>query len=309
MCPEVLGALTEGGKLTREAVGEYSLAVDAAPGPRPALLLDVRNEGRLRDQLVQREHITHLGSARVVATDALRVGHGTPDALPYAFLVRQNTDGIPQRLTHLGLAVEPLDPADLGDDGAGLRKVLAVSGVPFPGDVPREFQVLSLVLTHGHGVRSIDENVSRLENRVVEQSYGDRIVPLRFVLVLGHPFEITDRSHGIEEPSQLDVLGHVGLNEEGASLGIEANRQEADRHTQGPGRELGRVVLPENRVQIHDRVKALVFVLHVDPLSESPQVIAQVDLSRGLNPTEDPLPRRPLAGLVHRITYLPPQPK
>ena len=46
-------ALTEGGELTHEAVGEYSLTVDAPAGPGSALLLDVGNEGRIRDQLVE----------------------------------------------------------------------------------------------------------------------------------------------------------------------------------------------------------------------------------------------------------------
>jgi hypothetical protein len=53
VCSKVLGTLTEGGELTHEAVGEYSLTVDAPPGPGSALLLDVGNEGRIRDQLVE----------------------------------------------------------------------------------------------------------------------------------------------------------------------------------------------------------------------------------------------------------------
>ena len=59
--PEVFGALTERSELTHEAVSKYSLAVDAPPGPGLTLLLDVRNEGRIRDQFVKREHVAHLG--------------------------------------------------------------------------------------------------------------------------------------------------------------------------------------------------------------------------------------------------------
>jgi hypothetical protein len=53
VCSKVLGTLTEGGELTYEAIGEYSLTIDAPPGPGSALLLDVGNEGRIRDQLVE----------------------------------------------------------------------------------------------------------------------------------------------------------------------------------------------------------------------------------------------------------------
>ena len=62
MGSKIFGTLTEGSEFPHEAVGEDSLAVDAPPAPGPALLLDVRNEGRIGDQFVECEDVTYLGA-------------------------------------------------------------------------------------------------------------------------------------------------------------------------------------------------------------------------------------------------------
>src|SRR4029453_187750 len=62
------------------------------------------------------------------------------------------------------------------------------------GTVPGQLQVLALVLPHRHPVRLVDEDVSRLQDRVVEVAgrQGPLAAGLGLGLELGHAAQLAD---------------------------------------------------------------------------------------------------------------------
>jgi hypothetical protein len=161
-----------------------------------------------------------------------------------------------------------------------------------------------VVLAHGHERRVVEQDVGRLQDRVAQQARGHRLLPRRLVLELRHPLEVAQRSHGVEDPGELRVLGHLGLDEEGRPLGVDPCGEERERHVEDAGRHLGGVVRGRDRVQVHDADEALVVVLHLDPVPHRPEVVADVEFARRLDAAEDarPLPRhsRSVVGEIER---------
>ena len=237
---------------------------------------------------MQAEYVADLGPARILHPNALRVRHRAAHLLPDHIRLVQDADRVPERLAHLHLAVEPHDAAHLGNDRLWFREEFPEACVPPSGDRARELQVLALVLSHGHRPGEVDEDVRRLQHRIVQESHRHRLQPGRLVLVLGHALQVAHGRDRVEEPRQLHVLDHVRLYEDRAALGIQTHREQAHRHVEGALGQLGRIELAHDRVLVHDREEAVVLVLHPDPLAKRAQVVAQMGLSAGLNAAQHP---------------------
>ena len=84
--------------------------------------------------------------------------------------------------------------------------------------------------------------------------------------------------------------GDVGLDEQGDPLGVEAAGQELRGLLDGGFLELVGVPRQRDRVEVDDAVEGIVLVLGGDPVSDGPEVVADVGISGGLDAAEGPLP-------------------
>ena len=84
--------------------------------------------------------------------------------------------------------------ARLRDHGLGLHEHLAVGGVEAPRDLPRELDVLALVLAHRDLVGPVEQDVRRLQHGIEEQARAHELLLAGgLVLELGHPLEVAVR--------------------------------------------------------------------------------------------------------------------
>jgi len=83
--------------------------------------------------------------------------------------------------------------------------------------------MLTLVLPHRDQIRLVEQDICRHEDRIGEEAGVDVVgVGRGLILKLCHPAELPEHGVAVEDPSQLRVLGHMGLDEEGAALRVDA---------------------------------------------------------------------------------------
>ncbi len=186
----------------------------------------------------------------------------------------------------LGRAVQPEDLLAPADHRLRLREVVAEPRVPLPGDLAGEFEVLSLVFSDRDESRVVQQDVGRLQDRIVQKSGADDLRALRLVLELRHPAQLTQWRDRIEQPLELRVFRHRRLHEQDAILRIESGSEEADRHVEHALLQRLRLIRDRYGVQVHDRVDALVPFGQFDPVLDRAQVVAQMQIAGGLNTAE-----------------------
>ena len=229
--------------------------------------------------------------------DRRRVGLDAHDGLFERLALREDVDGVAVRLRHL-LPVGARHLRPLVQPLHRHREHLDAEGVvEVAGHVARHLQVLHLILADGHDVRAVDEDVGGHQDGVGEQADagGDALVEL--VLVRGRPLEQPHAGDGGENPCQFGHLGHVGLAEEGGLVGVEAQGQviqgdiaDLARAAARPAFRVGLEVADGGQgVVVGDEIEALALVLQLDVLLDGAEVVAQVQLARGLHAAEDAL--------------------
>ena len=149
--------------------------------------------------------------------------------------------------------------------------------------------MLPLVLPHRHEIRPVEEDVGRLQHRIVEETRVHRLPSLGLLLELGHPSQVTHRRDRVEEPRELAVIGDVGLREQRAALRIDAGGHQRHGEVEHAPQQILALVLPGDRVQVDDAVEALVLVDHPRPAAEDAEIVAEMGLARGLDAAEDSL--------------------
>jgi hypothetical protein len=83
---------------------------------------------------------------------------------------------------------------------------------------------------------------------------------------------------------ELGVLRHERLDEERRALRVEAGAQPVGEHLDRVAGHLRGVVVVGEGVPVRDEIEAVVRVLHLHPVVERPQVVAEVDLPRRTHP-------------------------
>ena len=145
--------------------------------------------------------------------------------------------------------------------------------------------MLLLILADGHNVRVIEQNIRGLQDRIDQQTGTDRLDALAFALVLRHALEPADRGEAVEHPGQLGVLFHIGLAEDGAGLRVDAAGDVERGDFARLGAEVGGLdgLGDGDRVEIDDAEDVIELILHLDPLAEGADIVADVQFARGLN--------------------------
>src|SRR5689334_4803461 len=147
--------------------------------------------------------------------------------------------------------------------------------------------MLQLVLTYRNQLGSIQQDVSCLQHRVIQNAGGDAFLSARLLLELRLSLQLAERSESVEYPGELGMFRHPRLNEQRALFGIETGCEEAERHVRGARAQVGRIVRNGDRVIVDDAEKRLVFVLQLNPVLHGAEVISNVQGAGGLNAAED----------------------
>ncbi len=82
------------------------------------------------------------------------------------------------------------------------------------GQVPGELEVLALVVTDGHLVGVVDQDVRGHQGRVGEQAGAHALSAFALLLELVHPAQLAEAHGALHQPGQLAVLVDVTLHEQ-----------------------------------------------------------------------------------------------
>ena len=179
------------------------------------------------------------------------------------------------------------DPrAHLRVDALGHLEGLAEARVEALRDVPRELEVLALVVADRDDVGLVEQDVPGHQHRVREEAGGDELAPVRLVLELRHPAELAEARDRAEQPGRLRVRGHVALREDGRAARVEPRREQHRGKVERPLVEVGDVVLDRDRVQVDDAEEALAELLRRRVLAEAADQVAEVLVAGGLDAGE-----------------------
>ena len=195
-----------------------------------------------------------------------------------------------ERRRHRALGLlEVLDPGSLlRKDPFRDLEGLAEPAVEALGDVPRELDVLPLVVADRNHVGLVQQDVACHQHGVREEPARDEIVPLGLVLELRHPAELPEARHRAQQPGRLGVSGHAALGEDGRALGIEAGGEEHRGEVERSLAQVGGVVLDGDRVEVDDAEERVAELLGRGVLAEAAAVVAEVLGAGRLDAGEDP---------------------
>src|SRR5919197_4891839 len=187
-------ALPHRRKRRDHVVRELALAVEAAPARGAALHGDFFHHLGRRESLVQRIDVADLRRPGIFARDARWIGRRRSEFFPDRLRRLEQSDRIPQALGHLGFAVESQDASRLCQQRLRLGEVaVAKAGIPAPRDFAHQLEVLNLVFSDRDQASFIEENVSRLQNGIGQDTCLHALLTLRLVLELGLALELAER--------------------------------------------------------------------------------------------------------------------
>ena len=96
---------------------------------------------------------------------------------------------------------------------SGKPERLAEALVEARGDVPRELEMLTLVVADRDEVGLVEQDVAGHQDRVGEEAGGDELLLLGLVLELRHPAQLAEARDRAEQPGRLGVRLDVALGE------------------------------------------------------------------------------------------------
>ena len=109
----------------------------------------------------------------------------------------------------------------------------------------------------------------------MERSWSDELLDL--LLVRRHALEPGNRRDHLEQQIQLGVLRHLRLDEQRAALRVDAGADPVGHVVVGVRDEVFRVgVLARQGVPVDDEKEAVVVLLHVDPVVERADQVAEM---------------------------------
>jgi hypothetical protein len=188
----------------------------------------------------------------------------------------------------------------------GFHEDVAVEAIEAPDDLPRDLEVVDLVLAHGNLLALHDRDVHGLQDGIAEEAVvGD--------VALGHvpeallegrdSLEPAERGDHAEEECHLGDLGHVGLPVEGRARRVDPRREEVE--DEGPdvaGELIGPVEMRGEHVPVGDEVERFSRLLEPEQVEDVAEPVADVhgtgrtvareDARRGHAPDDTPRPVR-----------------
>ena len=147
--------------------------------------------------------------------------------------------------------------------------------------------MLTLILTHGHAVHLVEQDVGSHQNRVGEQTHGGVLsaLLLGLVLELGHAGRLAKAGKAVQNPRELCVLGNVRLHEQRGAGRVNAGGDVLRRSQAGALTQFLGVLRNGDSVHIRNEEQAFVIrvILQSHPVVHGTNVVTQVHrISRGL---------------------------
>ena len=109
----------------------------------------------------------------------------------------------------------------------------------------------------------------------------------RLVLELGHAAQFAEHGIAVQNPAQLGVLVHMGLDEQGVLLRIQAAGNVLSQLLQGTAAQICGSLADSNGVQVSHEIEALIQIRSCAPVLDGSEVVSDGEVSRGLNAREN----------------------
>jgi hypothetical protein len=151
--------------------------------------------------------------------------------------------------------------------------------------------MLELILSHRNVVGQIKEDVGGLKNGIVKEATIHEFLALGLLFELRHARQVPKGGDASQNPTELGVLGHSGLEEKDGALRIDSAGQKVQRELPPVFLELLRngVFVGEGMV-VHNAIDAKIPLLKLHPLLDGTEIVAEMEHPRGLDSREDPHP-------------------
>ncbi len=150
--------------------------------------------------------------------------------------------------------------------------------------------MLLLILAHGDEVRLVEQDIGRHQRGIGKEAAVDVLGVFRaFVLELGHAAQLTEHRIAVEDPAELGVLVHVGLQEKGVLLRVETAGDILRQLLERTAPQRGGVVARGESVQVGHEVIAVKLLGALSPVFDRPEIGAQRQIAGGLDAREHDL--------------------
>ena len=160
--------------------------------------------------------------------------------------------------------------------------------------------MLLLILSYGHQVRLVQQNVCRHKAGIGEEAAVDVVGVLGgLILELGHTAQFSKHGVALQHPAQLRMLVHMALNKEGVLLRVQATGNVLGQLLQCPAPQVCRVLPDGDGVKVCHKVKAVIFLCPLGPVFHGTQITAQGQVSGGLDAGEHSF----LLGFLYRFAH------
>ena len=158
------------------------------------------------------------------------------------------------------------------------------------GNVSCELEVLCLIGSDGHIVRLIEQDIACHQRRIRKQPRIDVLwVLCRLVLELRHAREIAERAEAGQHPPHLRMRGDVALDKDETLRRVEAAREQQSKRLTGGPPPRSRIVVHRQRVEIGDKIIAVILLLQAPPVLHRSEIVAKGECAGGLNAAQDNL--------------------
>ena len=150
--------------------------------------------------------------------------------------------------------------------------------------------MLFLIDADRYQIGLVQQDVACHQHGIGKQARIDVVgVLLGFVFELGHAAQLAELGIAGQHPVNLCVLFYMALDERDGFFRIDAAGQDQRIGLESTFFQLRRVLTDGDGVHIYDGVDAVIFFLQLLPVADGPQIVAESDLSAGLNTREHDL--------------------
>ena len=232
---------------------------------------------------------------RIIADAVLGVGVGDGTlklTLDVLGTLHQENTALRHGLGHLAVgSIQAHDTGtSFGDVGFGNLEHITVDTVEALSNVTGQLAVLLLVMAHGNQVRLVQQDICCHQSRIGKQAAVDILSMLAgFVLKLSHTGQFAKHGIAVQDPAQLCVLVDMRLDEQGVLLRIQAAGDVLCQLLQSAAAQISRCLTNGDGMQVSHEVEALIQVASGAPVLDGAQIVAQVQITGGLDAGEHSL--------------------
>src|SRR6266850_124009 len=133
----------------------------------------VHEQGVLLESFQVREDDVSFNLTGIAHTHVTRIGVHPLDCPVNLVRLGGERDGVPQRLAHLGLAIDTREPANPREDRLGFDQHIATDTVETPHEFVRLLDHRELIFAHGDVTCFEGGDISRLTDRVDQKTRRD----------------------------------------------------------------------------------------------------------------------------------------